>query len=98
MDASTMHIERHERGIHAVWFGAGGAEVSEVRFRSAKTPAATPRRPAATEDVRTRYDAAVLGAADRLSPASTHCDRASSETWSRDPNEAWQNACARDPQ
>jgi hypothetical protein len=44
------------------------------------------------------YDAAVLGPADGLSPASTHCGRARSETWSRDRNEAWQNDCAFDPQ
>ena len=44
------------------------------------------------------YDATVLGAADALRPARTHCGRASSETWSRDRKEAWQKACARDPQ
>jgi len=27
-----MSLELHERGIHAVWSGAGEASVTEVRF------------------------------------------------------------------
>jgi hypothetical protein len=30
MDASFMSLERNERGIHALWSGAGGARVTEV--------------------------------------------------------------------
>ncbi len=47
------------------------------------------------------FDAAALGSAEGFSgpsPASTHCGRARSETWSWDRNEAWQNDRACDPQ
>jgi hypothetical protein len=33
VDAATMHLERHERGIHALCPGAAGAGVTKVRFR-----------------------------------------------------------------
>ena len=36
-----MSLELHERGIHAVWSGAGEAGVTEVRFRCALRPMAT---------------------------------------------------------
>ena len=29
MDAPSTSLERRERGIHALWFGAGGAGVTE---------------------------------------------------------------------
>ena len=32
VDAASMHVERHERGIHAVCAGAAEAGVTEVRF------------------------------------------------------------------
>jgi len=32
VDAATMHIQRHERGIHALCLGAAEAGVTEVRF------------------------------------------------------------------
>jgi hypothetical protein len=31
MDAAFMLLVRHERGIHALRFGTGGARVTEVR-------------------------------------------------------------------
>src|SRR5215469_4729933 len=33
MDATSTSLERHERGIHALWAGAGGVRVTEVRSR-----------------------------------------------------------------
>jgi hypothetical protein len=36
MVAAAMLLELHGCGIHAVWFGAGEASVTEVRFRSAR--------------------------------------------------------------
>jgi hypothetical protein len=33
MNAAFMSLKQHERGIHAVWSGAGEASVTEVRFR-----------------------------------------------------------------
>jgi hypothetical protein len=35
MNAAFMSFQPHESGIHAVWSGAGGASVTEVRFRCA---------------------------------------------------------------
>jgi len=32
VDAAFMHVERHERGIHALCAGAAEAGVTEVRF------------------------------------------------------------------
>src|SRR5207249_3575818 len=33
VDAAFMHLERHERGIHALWPGADVAGVTDVCFR-----------------------------------------------------------------
>jgi hypothetical protein len=35
VDAAIMHMERHERGIHAVRPGAGGVGGADVCFRCA---------------------------------------------------------------
>jgi hypothetical protein len=35
LNAAFMSFEPHESGIHAVWSGAGGASVTEARFRCA---------------------------------------------------------------
>jgi hypothetical protein len=44
VDAALMQLLQHERGIHAVWPGAGGAEVTGARFhvRAALTLARSP--------------------------------------------------------
>jgi hypothetical protein len=34
-----MHLERHDRGVHALQPGAGAAGVTDVRFRCAPRPA-----------------------------------------------------------
>ena len=39
MDAPTTSLKRHERGIHALWSGAGGAGVTEAVYRSAAATA-----------------------------------------------------------
>ena len=39
VDAATMHLERHERGIHALWPGAGVAGGADARFCRAQWPA-----------------------------------------------------------
>jgi hypothetical protein len=33
VNAAFMAFQPHESGIHAVWFGAGEASVTKVRFR-----------------------------------------------------------------
>jgi len=38
VDAATMHLERHERGIHALHPGAAEAGVTEVRFQFLPPP------------------------------------------------------------
>jgi hypothetical protein len=35
VNAAFMSFQPHDSGIHAVWFGAGEASVTEVRFRCA---------------------------------------------------------------
>jgi hypothetical protein len=42
-----MHLERYERGIHAIRAGAHEASVTDIRFRCAPRPAAVGREPAA---------------------------------------------------
>jgi hypothetical protein len=39
VDAATMLLGRHERGIHAVRPGTGGAEVTEDRSQALRHPA-----------------------------------------------------------
>jgi hypothetical protein len=36
MDAASTSLEQHERGIHALRSGAGGARVTKVRSRAAE--------------------------------------------------------------
>jgi D-tyrosyl-tRNA(Tyr) deacylase len=67
------------------------SSISEV------TPGCTPTA-ASTRRARSYLDAPALGSAEGPKPASTHCGRARSETWSCDRNEAWQNDRACDPQ
>jgi hypothetical protein len=35
VDAAFMSFNVHDRGIHALWLGAGGAGVTDVRFPAA---------------------------------------------------------------
>src|SRR5712671_611949 len=53
VDAATMQMERHERGIHALRPGAHEADVADARFRCAPQPTGDTRsRPRATEATR----------------------------------------------
>jgi hypothetical protein len=45
MNAAFMSFQPHESGIHAVWFGAGEASVTEVRFRRAPRLVACDEQP-----------------------------------------------------
>jgi hypothetical protein len=38
MNAAFMSFQPHESGIHAVWLGAGEANVTKVRFRCTPRP------------------------------------------------------------
>jgi hypothetical protein len=40
MNAAFMSFQQHERGIHAVWPGAGEVSVTKVRFRRVPRPTA----------------------------------------------------------
>ena len=44
VDAATMHIQRHERGIHALCLVTGAAGVTDARFRGGPRPARRARR------------------------------------------------------
>jgi hypothetical protein len=49
VDAAFMQLQRHERGIHALWFGAGGARLANTRFH---VRARQPRRQRLTRKMR----------------------------------------------
>jgi hypothetical protein len=56
MNAAFMSYQPHERGIHAVWPGAGEASVTEVRFwRALWAVAGRERTTVNEEQVRTGY-------------------------------------------
>ena len=44
VNAAFMSFQPHESGIHAVWSGAGEADVTEVRFRCTPQPVARRER------------------------------------------------------
>jgi hypothetical protein len=46
MNAAFMSLVRHERGIHALRLGTGGAKVTGVRFRVRTLPVSQQNRPA----------------------------------------------------
>jgi hypothetical protein len=49
VNAAFMSFQARESGIHALWPGAGGANVTKVRFRCAPRPVA--RRERTTVDL-----------------------------------------------